>query len=363
MRTKFVILLLTLVVLVGLSGGYVVTGLQAYSRYQQDSMANQLHCGGQIPVHVCVHTPTAVFSAFYPMYVANEYPLFMIDYSSTTPITLLVSVGVVGLTEGMQSTTVNATSTVQSVSIIPPLNEQSFRKLTSEDQTSLHIQVTDTAKHLYYLNDIPVLFHSRWLMQWVAANRLKIAAWVTPDDPAIGTLIMKAAPHLSLEPPPVPSAMVGYSKANTKEVIAQVDAIYDALRLDYHMNYVQASVPYSGPGNDTVATQNIKLPVEVLQQRSGMCIELTILLASAVERIGLHAEIVIIPGHAFLGVAVTPDNKHFEYWDAVQVNNNVVGDSANVATDDVYTRNMQQHTILDTILISDARDANIAAML
>jgi hypothetical protein len=45
------------------------------------------------------------------------------------------------------------------------------------------------------------------------------------------------------------------------------------------------------------------------------------------------------------------------------VNNNVVGDSANVATDEVYAQNMQQHTILDTILIGDARNANISAML
>jgi hypothetical protein len=275
---------------------------------------------------------------------------------------LLLSIGVVGLTP-MQATTVNATASMQSVSIIPPLIEQNFRKLTSEDHTSLHIQVTDTRKRLYYLNDIPVLFHSRWLMQWVVSNRLKIAAWVTPDDPAIETLVMKAAHHLSLEPPPVPSAMVGYSRANSKEVIAQVDAVYDTLRLDYHMRYLQASVPYSGPNNNTVATQNIKLPFEVLQQHSGMCIELTILLAAAVERIGLHAEIVIIPGHAFLGVAVTPDNKHFEYWDAVEVNNNVVGDSANVETDEAYIQNMQQHAILDTILISDARNANIVAML
>jgi len=94
-----------------------------------------------------------------------------------------------------------------------------------------------------------------------------------------------------------------------------------------------------------------------------MCIELTLLLASAVEHIGLHAEIVIIPGHAFLGVSVTPDDKHFEYWDAVQVNNNVAGDSANVATDDVYALNVQQHTIVDTIVISDARNAYIDAML
>ncbi len=192
---------------------------------------------------------------------------------------------------------------------------------------------------------------------------MKIAAWVTPNDPAIGALILKAAEHLPLEPPSVPTAMVGYSKASAKQVIAQVDAIYDALRVDYKIRYLQESVPYSGPGNDGAATQNIKLPAEVLQQRRGMCIELALLLASAVEHIGLHAEIVIIPGHAFLGVAVTPDDKHFEYWDAVQVNNNVVGDSANVATDEVYALNARQHSIVDTILISDARNANIDAML
>src|SRR5207245_7142932 len=124
-----------------------------------------------------------------------------------------------------------------------------------------------------------------------------------------------------------------------------------------------ASVPYSGLGDAGTATQNIKLPSEVLQQGSGMCIELALLLASAVEHIGLHAEIVIIPGHAFLGVAVTPDDKHFEYWDAVQVNNNVVGDSANVATDEVYALNARQHSIVDSILISYARNSNIDVLL
>jgi hypothetical protein len=90
-----------------------------------------------------------------------------------------------------------------------------------------------------------------------------------------------------------------------------------------------------------------------------MCVELTVLLASAVEKIGLHAEIVIVPGHAFLGVAVTPNNTQFEYWDAVEVNNDVAGDSANLATD-AYARN--QH-IIDTILISDARVQGIGPML
>ena len=92
-----------------------------------------------------------------------------------------------------------------------------------------------------------------------------------------------------------------------------------------------------------------------------MCIELTALLASAVEHIGLHAEIVIIPGHAFLGVAMTPDNAQFQYWDAVQVNNSVAGDSANVAANLEYTQNA--HQIVDTIVISEARQAGVDPMV
>jgi hypothetical protein len=362
MGKKLTILFLAIGMLSGLSGFYVANGLQAYTNSQQNTLALAEHCGGQSPVHICVKAPDSLFSAFYPSDVATQDPLFAITYSSEAPMTLVINVNVAGFTQ-TSTHTVNATSTAQTANFIPPLLPNVLRNLTTDNTTSLHVQVTDMNKHMYYLNDSPLLLRSRWLMQWVAANRLEIGAWVTPNDPAIGTLVTKAAAHLSSEPPPMPGAMVGYNNASGKEVTAQVDAIYDALRLDYHMRYVQASVPYAGPGSANVATENIKLPFEVLQQHSGMCIELTVLLASAVERIGLHAEIVIVAGHAFLGVAVTPDNSHFEYWDAVEVNDNVAGDSANISTDAVYQRDMSQHSIVDTIVISDARNAGIQPML
>ena len=45
------------------------------------------------------------------------------------------------------------------------------------------------------------------------------------------------------------------------------------------------------------------------------------------------------------------------------MNNNVAGTSANVFTDSVYSQNAKQHTILDTILIDDARKADIDPMV
>ncbi len=362
MSKKLTILLLTFIVLLGLATGYVVVGVQAYTRYLTGIMDSQEHCGGQSPVRICVRAPSPIFSAFYPAYVANHYPLFVIEYSSSNAITLLINVDIAGFSQ-VQTRTVNASPTVQTVSFSPPLLSHILRNFTTEDNTSLHVWVTDTQQHTYYINDTPLLLHSRWLMEWVSANRLMIAAWVTPHDQAITELVSKATKYLPTEPAPAPKAMVGYDGATRKQVADQVDAIFDALRIDYQIQYVQASIPYGASDDGSLDTQNIKLPAEVLQQHSGMCVELTAVLASAVESIGLHAEIVIIPGHAFLGVAVTPDAQHFQYWDAVLVNNNVAGTSANVFTDSIYNQNVKQHTILDTILINDARKADIDPMV
>lgn len=361
MGKKLAILLVTLTALVGISGGYVAGGLQAYWRYQPG--VSQEHCGGQSPVHICVQAPAEVFSAYYPFYLSTHYALFKVTYSSSSPITLIIGVGVVGFSQ-VENQTVTASSAAQSSNFTPAPLEQAVRKLTSDVNTSLSVRVTDTRGNPYYITDSPLLLHAHELMQWVAANRLKIAAWVTPDDPALIALVAKAASHLSIEPAPAPVAMIGYTNHATAQAVSdQVDAIFDTLRLDYHIRYTQTGVPYNGPDDTSVSLQSIKLPSEVLQQGSGMCIELTALLASAVERIGLDAEIVIIPGHAFLGVAVTPDDKKFEYWDAVQVNNDVAGVSNNIFTDREYNTNAHAGQIVDTILISYARQQGIGPMV
>ena len=359
MGKKLAILLVTVTALVGISGFYVAGGLQAYSRYQQGIA--QEHCGGQSPVHICVQAPSEIFSAYYPFYLETHTTQFTITYTSSSPITLIISVQVVGFTQ-VETHTVTATSSLQASSFIPPLVDKALRNLTADVTRSLSVRVTDIRGNPYYVNDSPLLLHSRELMQWVAANRLKIAAWVTPDDPMVKGLVAKAASRLAQEPPPVPNAMIGYANhASSRAVRDQVDAIFDVLRLDYHMTYTQEAVPYAGPGDQNASLEYIKLPADVLQERSGMCIELTALLASAVEQIGLHAEIVIIPGHAFLGVAMAPDNTQFQYWDAVQVNENVAGDSANIAANQEYAQNA--HQIVDTIVISDARQAGVDPML
>ena len=364
MGKKLAILLLALSVLIGFSGWYIVGGIQAYSRYQQSSIASQEHCGGLSPVHICVQAPPAIFTAYYRFYLASQFDLFTISYSSTSPMTLIVNVSITGFSR-VEMQTVNATANVQSAGFMPLMIDQALRQLTADDSSWLHVRVTDTLGHVDYISDNPLLLHSRLLMQWIAVNRLKVAAWVTPDDLAVANLVSKAETHLQSEPAPAPPAMIGYdnNKASPRAVSDQVDAIFDALRLDYHMRYSQESIPYTGLDDNSVALEKIRLPAEVLRQHSGMCIELTALLASAVEHVGLHAEIVIVSGHAFLGVAVAQNNSRFEYWDPVQVNFNVAGDSANLWTDNEYKQDENAQQIVDIIVISNARKQGVDAML
>lgn len=364
MGKKLVLLLGILVALLIFSGAYVFVGTQAYVKEQQANSANKQYCGNQNGVHICVATPQSIFSAFYPSYLTMHNPPFIITYSSNSAMNLLIGVSISGFSQ-QETQLVHANSLVQQLAVVPPMQDQGqiLRSLTTEFTTTLHVTVTDTNKHTYYVNDIPLLLHSRWLMQWTKANSMQIAAWVTPDDPAVNNLVTAAISHLSNEPPPAPAAMVGYNGATPQQVIDEVDAIYDALL--GHMHYVQATVPYVVDANDsnTDGTEEVKLPGEVLKQQSGMCVELTAVLASAVERIGLHSEIVIIPGHAFLGVALNPQSTSFAYWDAVDLNANITGDSANVAADKVYADNLRQHTILATIVIRAARADGIGPML
>jgi hypothetical protein len=371
MGKKTVIFVFLVVLLTGLSTAYVVVGAQAYSRYQQTTIAKQQQCGGQAPVRICVLSPQAIFSAYYPAYLTAQpqSTLFTVAYSSNTPLTLFLHVTVNGLSE-TQMKSVRATSTVQNQSFLPPLLKQGqvLDNLTSEFPTSLHVQVTDSNNRLYYDNDSPLTVHSRWLMQWTQANRLYIAAWVTPNAPEIDALVQQARNYLQDQPPPVPPGLIGYKGATARQVQDEVDALYDALLKSYHMKYVQETVPYvASAGSTTNSTardvETIKLPAETLKQRVGMCIELTDVLASAVERIGLHAEIIVVPGHAFLGVSTDAQDSHVEYWDTVDMNNNVSADSANVDADSYYVGYKARGSIVDTIPISDARAAGIGPMM
>lgn len=135
--------------------------------------------------------------------------------------------------------------------------------------------------------------------QWLGTTILPqcLASFVVPNQPAIGTLIVKASQHLKVFSD-TGSAFIGYQDGNPSSVEKQVAAIFATLHQE---GIIYRSVPAS---YETIG-QRITLADQVLESKLGNCIELTLLMASALEAVSIRSVLILIQGHAFLGIWLT----------------------------------------------------------
>jgi hypothetical protein len=113
-----------------------------------------------------------------------------------------------------------------------------------------------------------------------------IAAWITPNTPAVEKLIAAAKGR-------APGANFPGEQAETGP---QVKALWDELQ-SRGVSYVMDPNILAGEG----VYQRIRLPDDVLATGSAQCLEGSILFATLFEAIGLRPLIVMVPGHSFVG--------------------------------------------------------------
>jgi hypothetical protein len=74
------------------------------------------------------------------------------------------------------------------------------------------------------------------------------------------------------------------------------------MRAAYNMELLN-NIVYQTPSSEDFG-QDIKYPRDVLRAKSGTCVDLAILYASLAESVGLHAFLMLVPGHCFSIVSV-----------------------------------------------------------
>ncbi len=89
-------------------------------------------------------------------------------------------------------------------------------------------------------------------------------------------------------------SLVGYQNTDKNKLLEEVEAIYTALH-----NY---GIIYQNPPAKRYSVQRIRMPEEVLNDRKGTCIDLSILFAACLEEIGLNPIIQFGEGHALAGL-------------------------------------------------------------
>ncbi len=100
------------------------------------------------------------------------------------------------------------------------------------------------------------------------------------------------------------------------EVYMQVQAIYETLQKDYEVKYVSSTLDF-GTNN----SQRIVLPSDVLKQGQANCIDGTLILASALENVGIKPVVVLVPGHAYLGFYLDEAKKQVQFVETTMLGN------------------------------------------
>ncbi len=125
-----------------------------------------------------------------------------------------------------------------------------------------------------------------------------IVSFITPNNPGINNLVVKSA--AMLKKLTGSSALTEYQTGNSNDVRQQVAAVFAAIH--------DLGIVYRGmPASYEEVGQRITMPDQVMLSKIGNCIELTLLMATVLEAIGLNCIIIIQQGHAYLGVWLVND--------------------------------------------------------
>jgi hypothetical protein len=246
---------------------------------------------------------------------ARDYwPLAILSIANTAdkPVLQLVTAEVPGWSERLEQTIVLGPHENRTLQLSPSLLGRAYQ-LAEIQRATLDLRITDLATGTVHAQSRPVLIHSGSELYWGKqfANAQVIARWVTPHDLAILQLVSEARRYAP------GGRLAGYSTLNRTtatvkaQVTAQSRAVFEALRAS-GFSYVSSIFTF---GDFTTRAQRIRLPRETLALDTANCIDVSVAFASAMENLGMNPVIVIVPGHAFTGVRLSPDSSETLYID------------------------------------------------
>ena len=168
---------------------------------------------------------------------------------------------------------------------------ETLRHLTESVETTFTLTLTVDGEEVERQEHaIRILTANEW--PGVSISPELLAAFVTPNAPELQPVLVNAA--RKLEALTGDAALDEYQQQKPNRVRAQCAAIFQAIR-DLGIVYAAPPASFEKKG------QRVRLAPQVLKEKLGTCLDLTVLLASALEAAGLHPLLVIKKGHAFVG--------------------------------------------------------------
>ena len=172
------------------------------------------------------------------------------------------------------------------------------------------VEVHDSSNRLLHSETVPVRLRSVDDMYWGPDFKYApfIAAWVTPHDPKVEAVLTKAKEFMPGRRLP------GYEEWKLPDqqrlmTLREARAIYRALQ-EMGVSYVKSSLTF---GRNSNVSERVRLPEESLKGLSANCIDGAVMYASMFENLGMDPVVVLVPGHAYVGVREAENSDYYVY--------------------------------------------------
>ncbi|HET9182498.1 MAG TPA: hypothetical protein VFP59_10215 [Candidatus Angelobacter sp.] len=178
---------------------------------------------------------------------------------------------------------------------------------------TVRVSVTDLTGRAVYESTVPVRLRSAEDMYWGRSFQYApfIASWVTPHAPEVETVLARAKNYTP------DRRLPGYenwknAQEQEHETYVEAKAIFTALK-KMGLSYVKSSSTLGHHANDS---ERVRMPEISLSHSSANCIDAVVAYASLFENLGMDPAVIIVPGHAYVGVRVAEDSSRFLFIDA-----------------------------------------------
>jgi hypothetical protein len=256
-----------------------------------------------------------IFPALVSANATDYWPVAMLTIANLSDHHLLDTVTAVipDVSQRFTETVVLGPRETRTVRIDVVLTPLAFANIEMR-QVILEVHAGSPGNQAEFAETHPVFLHAVSDIYWGRkfANAQFIARWVTPHNPAVIQLVSAArkyVPRGRLAGYRLPSGNSGPLVA--AQVRGEARAVYQAMS-KMGISYVDSLYTF---GNFTSVSERVRLPRETLLLESANCIDVSVAYASAMENLGMHPVIVIVPGHAFTGVRLGPGSGDTLYVD------------------------------------------------
>lgn len=258
-----------------------------------------------------------VYTALADLFDPNERPLVEVELrnGAIQPRRLLVSSHIQEYSHVTETMVTLASGAVETVRQLPALRRPAVQGVTELTKAELTVSVRDLDADklvqqqslriaLLARNAAPIAVRDPHTHAWIDMTPY-LAAFVTPNAPAVLETLRKAVDRHPEQ------RLAGYQA----DVGLQVNALYDVLRHDIGLAYVQSIISFNP---DAAAfDQRVRLPAETLRQRSANCLDAALLVASLLEACSLNPALLLSQDHAVVGWETQPGRGEWAWLETI----------------------------------------------